>query len=66
MDRHSFTYEQYCNVVGKNVIIEELTFHNGRKKVRCLHSYRCKDQGGCTNKYVLRRIEKAVEKSKEE
>ncbi len=66
MNRHSFTYEQFCNVVGKNVVIEELRFQSGKRKVRCLHSYRCKDLGGCSNKYVLKRIAKAVEKSKEE
>lgn len=66
MNRHSFTYEQYCNVVNKNVVIEELRFHSGKRKVRCLHSYRCKHLGGCQNKYVLRRIEKAVEKSEDQ
>ena len=33
MNRHSFTYPQYCPVVEKNVIIEELTFLSGRKKI---------------------------------
>ena len=63
MNRHSFTYQQYCPVVDKNVIIEELTFLSGKKKIRCLyyHKCNCKEMGGCKNKYVKRRIE-AVEK----
>ena len=66
MNRHSFTYPQYCPVVDKNVIIEELTFLSGRKKIRCLyyHKCNCKEMGGCKNKYVKRRIE-AVEKKEE-
>ena len=66
MNRHSFTYQQYCPVVDKIVIIEELTFLSGRKKIRCLyyHKCNCKEMGGCKNKYVKRRIE-AVEKKEE-
>lgn len=61
MNRHSFTYPQYCNVVGKNVIIEEMNFLSGRKKVRCLyyHKYNCCENGGCKNIYVRRKIENA-------
>ena len=66
MNRHSFTYPQYCPVVDKNVIIEELTFLSGKKKIRCLyyHKCNCKEMGGCKNKYVKRRIE-AVEKKED-
>ncbi len=63
MSRHSFTYEQYCNIIGKNVVIEELSFLNGKKKIRCLHSYKCTQRGGCTNPYVLRKIQNALEKN---
>lgn len=58
MDRHSFTYEQYCCVVDKNIIIQEQNFTNGKKKVRCLHyhKYNCDKAGGCRNKYVKNRI----------
>ena len=68
MNRHSYTYEQYCNVVERNVIIQEQTFLSGKKKIRCLHfhKYKCDEAGGCRNKYVKRRIEKAVEKSEKE
>lgn len=68
MNRHSYTYEQYCNVVGKNIIIQEQTFLSGKKKIRCLHfhKYKCNEAGGCQNKYVKRRIEKAAEKYENE
>lgn len=68
MNRHSYTYEQYCNVVGKNIIIQEQTFLSGKKKIRCLHfhKYKCDEAGGCQNKYVKRRIEKAAEKHENE
>ena len=68
MNRHSYTYEQYCNIVGKNIIIQEQTFLSGKKKIRCLHfhKYKCDEAGGCQNKYVKRRIEKATEKYENE
>ncbi|MBO5463444.1 MAG: hypothetical protein J6A49_09040 [Clostridia bacterium] len=67
MDKHAFTFEQYCNIVGKNIILEETTYHNGNKKIRCLNLHKCRiTNGGCSNPYIIRRIEKAVEKSKEE
>jgi hypothetical protein len=68
MNRHSYTYEQYCNVVGKNVIIQEQTFLSGKKKIRCLHfhKFKCDEAGGCQNKYVKRRIDKAAERFENE
>ncbi len=68
MNRHSYTYEQYCPVISKNVIIQEMTFLSGKKKVRCLHyhKFKCNEAGGCKNKYVKKKIEKAIEKSSED
>jgi hypothetical protein len=66
LNKHSFTYEQYCNIVGKNIILEETTYHNGNKKLRCLNHHKCRiSNGGCNNTYVIKRIEKAVENNKE-
>ncbi len=63
MNKHSFTYEQYCTVVDKNIILEEITFHNGNKRLRCLNLHNCMmANGGCKNRYILSRMEKAVEK----
>ena len=58
MESHSFTYEQYCTVIGKNIIMEETTFKDGRKKLRCLHRHGCSKNGGCQNKYVIARIKR--------
>ncbi len=62
MNRHSYTFTQYCLIVDKNVTLEEVTYHNGDRKIRCLNNHKCKSSGeGCRNKYIIKRIEKAVE-----
>ena len=58
LNRHSFTYEQYCTVVGKNIILEETTYHDGNKSIKCLHCHDCDKVGGCKNKYVISRIKR--------
>ena len=58
LNRHSFTYEQYCTAVGKNIILEEITYHDGKRVLRCLYHHRCEKTGGCSNKYVIERINK--------
>ncbi len=64
MNKHSFTFEQYCNIIGRNIILEETTYHNGARKIRCLNEHKCENMnGGCLNLFVKKRIEKAVEKS---
>lgn len=35
MNSHSRSYEQYCCVKKRNVVIEETAYHDGRKKIRC-------------------------------
>lgn len=55
LDRHTFTYEQYCPIVSKNIILEEITFYDGQKMIKCLHRHNCEH---CHNKYVTTRIEK--------
>mgnify|MGYP003289573790 CR=1 FL=1 len=67
MNKHAFTYEQYCSIVGKNIILEETTYHNGNKRLRCLNFHKCDTTiGGCKNPYVIKRVEKTVEKNKYE
>ncbi len=62
MNKHSFTFEQYCNIVDKNIILEETTYHNGSKRIKCLNIHKCNQlNGGCRNTYVIRRMENAVE-----
>ncbi len=58
MDKHSFSYEQYCSVVKHNIVLEETSFYDGSKKIKCLNLCKCKkDLGGCENKFVLRKQE---------
>lgn len=61
MKKHSFTYEQYCTVAGKNIILEEVTYHDGKRKIICLNSHNCSENGDCRNKYVTARMKKAAE-----
>ena len=35
MKSHSRSYEQYCCVKKRNVVIEETAYHDGRKFIRC-------------------------------
>ena len=60
MDKHAFSYEQYCSIVKKNIIIQETSYYNGRKKIRCLNHLKCKNEfGGCQNKFIIEKKEKA-------
>ena len=62
LDKHIYSYEQYCSIVGKNIILQETAYYNGSKKVRCLNHNKCKHEfGGCKNKFVIRKQEKAEE-----
>ncbi|MGI6745723.1 MAG: hypothetical protein BWY46_01123 [Firmicutes bacterium ADurb.Bin300] len=62
MNRHTRTYELYCSVVGRNIIIEETMFHNGTKSAKCLNKSTCEKNGGCTNRILSQKILKIVEK----
>lgn len=67
MKKHSFTFEQYCNIVDKNIILEETTFHNGSKRMRCLNAHKCETaNGGCHNTFIKKRIEKYIENAVQE
>lgn len=61
-NRHSRTYEQYCSIVGRNIIIEETMYHNGTKSAKCLNKNVCEKGGGCTNKILSDGILKTIEK----
>ena len=60
-DSHSYTFEQYCGVVGRNVIVEETTFFNGERQLRCLSRHIC-GSDVCRNAFLRKRFEKTVEK----
>ncbi len=58
MNKHSFSFEQYCNIIGRNIILQETTYHDGVKKVKCLNAHKCRDlNGGCKNTFIKKRIE---------
>ncbi|NMP37192.1 MAG: hypothetical protein GX051_03565 [Clostridiales bacterium] len=63
MKNHITTYEQYCSVLGKNVIMEEIMYHDGKKQVRCLNTIVCDKDGGCRNR-ILREELKFAEREK--
>ena len=50
MESHSKTYEQFCWVKGKNIVMEETVFHNGLRRVICTSICDCENKGGCKNK----------------
>lgn len=54
MDRHSKTYEQFCWVKQKNIIMEETVFHDGKRKVICTNLPECNSLGGCKNRSLCR------------
>ena len=49
MKKHSFSYEQFCWVKQKNIVLVETVFHNGTKKVMCTCFAECNGNGGCKN-----------------
>lgn len=55
MKSHSKSYEQYCCIVNKNVVVEETTFHNGLKTCICTMQPQCRE---CKNKILKNKFEK--------
>ncbi len=53
MEQHETTYEQYCWVMRRNIVLEETTFHNGTRKVSCMQAHLCRENGGCRNVNLL-------------
>ena len=54
MNSHSKTYEQYCWVKQRNIVMEETIYHNGRKKVICTNLIECDSCGGCKNSILCK------------
>lgn len=52
MEKHSKTFEQYCCVMEKNIIMEETSYHNGKKSLRCVNHIICEMNGGCKNRIL--------------
>lgn len=52
MKSHSKTYEQYCWVKQKNIVMCETVFHNGKREVVCTDLAECNSCGGCKNRHL--------------
>ena len=59
MKKHCKSYEQYCCILEKNIVMEETVYHNGTKSVVCTSLAHCNRCGGCKNA-VLRRLWESV------
>lgn len=44
------SYERFCPVVGKNVMVEE-SLRDGNTQITCMHSPNCEANGGCKNRF---------------
>ncbi|MBQ6164125.1 MAG: hypothetical protein IJK23_06600 [Clostridia bacterium] len=56
MKSHTVTYEQFCSVMGRNVIFEETHYLNGKKTVHCANNVLCAMNGGCRNEILQDRV----------
>ncbi|MCI5537665.1 MAG: hypothetical protein PUG93_09435 [Oscillospiraceae bacterium] len=54
MNSHSKAIVQYCSVLDKNIVLEETTYYNGKRSLKCLNSDYCK---GCKNKILRDRLD---------
>ncbi len=54
MNSHSKTYEQFCWVKQRNIVMEETVFHNGEREVVCTNLSECNSCGGCRNKSLCK------------
>lgn len=59
LKKHYRSYEQYCCVLEKNIVMQETVYHNGTKSIVCTNLPHCDKIGGCKNA-VLRRLWEAV------
>ena len=58
MKSSTATYKQYCPVMNKNVIFEEIRYYSGKKTVHCANNVLCAMNGGCKNRILRERMEK--------
>lgn len=60
MKNYMKTYEQYCCVLKRNIVLEETVFCNGTHTLKCTHFSECKHSGGCRNVLIEPRLNIAV------
>lgn len=61
MNSHSKTYEQFCWVKQRNIVMEETVFHNGEREVICTNLSECNSCGGCKNKSLCKLWKKDID-----
>lgn len=57
MKNYMKTYEQYCCVLKRNIVLEETVFSNGTRTVHCTHYNECRHNGGCKNVIIEPRLD---------
>ena len=60
MKSHSRAFEQYCCIMKKNIIIEEINYHNGKRIFKCTMHPQCKK---CKNRILQHRFEEKTDVS---
>lgn len=48
-----FTYEQFCTYYDKNVILQEIIYSDGTKKIVCTNTKCMNSDDGCKNRLRL-------------
>lgn len=56
MKNYLKTYEQYCCVLKRNIVLEETVFCNGTHTLHCTHFSECENSGGCKNILIEPRL----------
>lgn len=47
------TFEQYCTYLGKNIVMEEIIYNDGKRKIICTNTKCMNSEKGCKNKLRL-------------
>lgn len=53
MRKSKIAYEQYCFVLGRNIVVEETLHEDGKREVLCTNHKHCLKDGGCKNQIFL-------------
>ncbi len=48
-----FTFEQYCTYLEKNIIMKEIIYNDGKRKIVCINTKCMNSENGCKNKLKL-------------
>lgn len=59
MDKSKKSYEQYCSVLGCNIVVEE-SIYNGIRTLKCINEQNCAEFGGCKNRHIRTSLENSL------